>query len=271
MPRTSSASKRKAVPSSAKQHIEVIARSRPLNAKELGEGDASYCISAGKSTTTGLATVKVLVEAGDSAPGIAGTVGEIQRYDFNVDQAFYQDDSNADIYANMGDSIVEHAFAGYNVCILAYGQTGSGKTHTVLGKDSDPGIVPRLCSDLFSKRGECDEQVDITVEMVEIYGKEERMTDLLSDEQWGSDSRLRLRQQDPTTFVVQGTKAYRPTNQAEMMTFVQAGVDKRTVAETAMNHESSRSHSILTIGVSQHRGKTVRDKRPLPRVLLSLA
>ena len=241
----------------SKQHIEVVTRSRPLNSKERAEGDASYCVSAGKPKGE-LATVKLLVEAGDSAPGIPGAAGEVQRYDFCVDRAFYQDDSNEDVYGHMGESILDTAFAGYNVCILAYGQTGSGKTHTVLGKDKDPGIVPRLCADLFRRRSELEEQVDITVEMVEVYGKEERMTDLLSDEQWGTDSRLRLRQQDPTTFIVQGTKAYRPTSQDEMMTFIRAGIDKRTVAETAMNHESSRSHSILTIGVKQHRGKTMR-------------
>ena len=84
------------------------------------------------------------------------------------------------------------------------------------------------------------------------YGKEERMSDLLSDSKWGADSNLKLRQHDPTSFYVQGTKAYQPTDSAQMNIFVQAGVDKRTVAETNMNHQSSRSHSILTISIRQH-------------------
>ncbi len=40
---------------------------------------------------------------------------------------------------------------GYNVCIFAYGQTGAGKSYTMMGKQDDEGIIPRLCKDLFSK------------------------------------------------------------------------------------------------------------------------
>ena len=32
----------------------------------------------------------------------------------------------------------------YNGTIFAYGQTGSGKTHSIMGYDSDPGIIPRV-------------------------------------------------------------------------------------------------------------------------------
>jgi hypothetical protein len=65
---------------------------------------------------------------------------------------------------------------------------------------------------------------------------------------------------------VQGAKNYQPTDKEEMARFITAGVHKRTTAETKMNHQSSRSHSILTISLAQHLGgeETLR----LGRILL---
>lgn len=49
--------------------------------------------------------------------------------------------------------VLEQALGGFNSCIFAYGQTGAGKTHSMMGVDEDPGIVPRMCTDLFSYVG----------------------------------------------------------------------------------------------------------------------
>jgi hypothetical protein len=48
---------------------------------------------------------------------------------------------------------------GYNGTIFAYGQTGSGKTHSMMGNDSDRGIIPRINDYLF-------EQVDIKLKSI---------------------------------------------------------------------------------------------------------
>ena len=257
--RGGSAKKRGGGAKPGKQHVEVIARSRPLNRKELAEGCAEYCVTPGPDKGQ-LATVKLDVEAGEDAPGIPGPAGQTQRYHFNVDRAFYEDEDNSDIYAYLGGRVLDRAFGGYHACLLAYGQTGSGKTHTILGDAADPGIIPRLSEEIFARVAESETKTDVIVEMVEIYGKEERMSDLLSDSRWGSDTVLKLRQQDPTSFYVQGTRTYQPADSAQMDAFVQAGVDKRTVAETQMNHQSSRSHSILTISIRQHLGSgTLRE------------
>jgi hypothetical protein len=165
------------------QHVEVIARTRPLNQKELGEGDSQYCVVAGPPRGQ-LATVRLLAEAGPAAPGIPGPAGSVQTYHFNVDKAFYEDDDNAGVFTYLGGRVLDHAFGGLNVCLLAYGQTGSGKTHTILGDRRDPGLIPRLSEEIFERVGASDVRTEVLVEMVEIYGKEERMTDLLSDDRW---------------------------------------------------------------------------------------
>ena len=52
--------------------------------------------------------------------------------------------------------------------------------NTMMGAQADRGLVPRICEALYerAKQGGCE--VDVSVEMVEIYGKEEQITDLLS-------------------------------------------------------------------------------------------
>ncbi len=39
------------------------------------------------------------------------------------------------VYNDLGKSVLESAFQGYNACVFAYGQTGSGKTHTMMGTE----------------------------------------------------------------------------------------------------------------------------------------
>ncbi|OLY85643.1 Kinesin-like protein KIF1B [Smittium mucronatum] len=91
--------------------------------------------------------------------------------------------SQVDVYNSVAKPLLDHAFLGYNICILAYGQSGSGKTFTMFGDLTSPnslsqeddfeassitngtssadvqyssddfddwGIVPRVCHDLFS-------------------------------------------------------------------------------------------------------------------------
>ena len=58
------------------------------------------------------------------------------------------------VYEDLGEEMLHHAFDGYNVCIFAYGQTGAGKSYTMMGKHDSKdqgGIIPqvsRFCPDM---------------------------------------------------------------------------------------------------------------------------
>ena len=39
------------------------------------------------------------------------------------------------VYKDLGSTVLESAFQGYNACVFAYGQTGSGKTYTMMGTE----------------------------------------------------------------------------------------------------------------------------------------
>jgi kinesin family protein 1 len=72
--------------------------------------------------------------------------------------------------------MLEHAFEGYNVCIIAYGQTGAGKSYTMMGKQDDKvneGIIPRLCKAVFDKVGGEDSDPD-TQYSVEVSQRKHR-------------------------------------------------------------------------------------------------
>ena len=52
-------------------------------------------------------------------------------------------------------------FKGYNICIFAYGQTGAGKSYTMMGSRTDPGLIPRLCNELFARISQPDAEKKI--------------------------------------------------------------------------------------------------------------
>ena len=38
---------------------------------------------------------------------------------------------------------------GFNCCLFAYGQTGAGKSYSMIGYESNRGIVPMACEKIF--------------------------------------------------------------------------------------------------------------------------
>lgn len=54
--------------------------------------------------------------------------------------------SQQQVYRDIGEEMLLHAFEGYNVCIFAYGQTGAGKSYTMMGRQEpgQQGIVPQV-------------------------------------------------------------------------------------------------------------------------------
>ena len=76
--------------------------------------------------------------------------------------------SQEQVYLDLGRELLDHAFAGYNTCLFAYGQTGSGKSYTMMGYGKEPGLIPRICGELFERmdRGaKADPDVSYRVEV----------------------------------------------------------------------------------------------------------
>lgn len=68
---------------------------------------------------------------------------------FTYDEVLDENCSQEQVYTK----VCQHARAvirGYNTTIFAYGSTGSGKSHTMTGTSAQPGIIPRVVSEIFS-------------------------------------------------------------------------------------------------------------------------
>jgi kinesin family protein 1 len=65
--------------------------------------------------------------------------GGVPPKDFTFDFSYWSFDSaapnfatNPKVYADLGVSVLNNAWSGYNCCLFAYGQTGSGSVTCVL-------------------------------------------------------------------------------------------------------------------------------------------
>uniref|UniRef100_A0A8C8IQ80 Kinesin-like protein n=1 Tax=Oncorhynchus tshawytscha TaxID=74940 RepID=A0A8C8IQ80_ONCTS len=180
---------------------------------------------------------------------------------FNFDYSYWShttpDDINyhsqKQVYKDIGEEMLLHAFEGYNVCIFAYGQTGSGKSYTMMGKQDQKdqqGIIPLLCEDLFTKISDSntDNSLSYSVEVsyMEIYC--ERVRDLLNPKNKGN---LRVREHPLMGPYVEDLSKLAVTSYNDIQDLMESGNKARTVAATNMNETSSRSHAVFNIIFTQ--------------------
>lgn len=140
--------------------------------------------------------------------------------------------------------------AGYNGTIFAYGQTGCGKTHTMIGVKGDysqRGIIPNSFDHIFGYLDDANniqKKFLIRCSYLEIYN--EQIRDLLSKH---VDAKLDLKEtKDKGVYVKDLTTCIVKTI-SQIEEFMERGNLNRKTGETAMNKDSSRSHSIFTIYV----------------------
>ncbi|XP_064453193.1 kinesin-like protein KIF13A isoform X8 [Mirounga angustirostris] len=167
------------------------------------------------------------------------------------------DESNTTKYAGqevvfkcLGEGILEKAFQGYNACIFAYGQTGSGKSFSMMGSAEQLGLIPRLCCALFKRISlEQNESQTFKVEVsyMEIYN--EKVRDLLDPK--GNRQSLKVREHKVLGPYVDGLSQLAVTSFEDIESLMSEGNKSRTVAATNMNEESSRSHAVFNIVITQ--------------------
>ncbi|XDV35866.1 hypothetical protein PO909_005734, partial [Leuciscus waleckii] len=187
---------------------------------------------------------------------------------FNFDYSYWSHTSPEDInfasqqqvYRDIGEEMLLHAFEGYNVCIFAYGQTGAGKSYTMMGKQEKDqlGIIPLLCEDLFTKFNDnnTDNNMSYSVEVsyMEIYC--ERVRDLLNPKNKGN---LRVREHPLLGPYVEDLSKLAVTSYNDIQDLMDSGNKARTVAATNMNETSSRSHAVFNIIFTQKRHDSETD------------
>lgn len=167
---------------------------------------------------------------------------------FTYDACYDWDSTQRQVYDESAFPLVESVIEGYNGTIFAYGQTGCGKTHTMMGYKDDPaerGIIPNAFEHIFGFIDQSDNKQTkflVRCSYLEIYNEDIR--DLLSK---NVDSKLELKEDPNRGLFVKDLSQFIVKTIAEIEKLMHQGSGNRKVGETAMNKDSSRSHSIFTI------------------------
>nr|CAD2184133.1 unnamed protein product [Meloidogyne enterolobii] len=148
------------------------------------------------------------------------------------------------LFETIGIDVVNNAFCGFNTCVFAYGQTGSGKSYTMMGTKEEPGLIPRLCKELFQRINQISSNIKVEISFYEVYN--ERIRDLLSN-----SKPLKVREHSLLGPIVEGLSIFQVTNVEQIERFISIGNRQRSTAATLMNEQSSRSHSVFSIKITQ--------------------
>ncbi|CAH2095573.1 unnamed protein product [Euphydryas editha] len=222
------------------QNIQVFVRLRPLNQRE--------------RDIKSLGVVEVI---NGREVVVRQSQQSMHTKRFTFDRAFPPYSKQVEVYQEVVSPLIEEVLAGYNCTVFAYGQTGTGKTHTMVGEaandettwQSDPlaGIIPRALSQLFDELRISNTEYTVRVSYLELYNEE--LFDLLSTSE--DNSKLRI-YEDVTrkgANIVNGLEEITVYNKNEVFKIMAQGQERKRVASTLMNAQSSRSHTVFTIVV----------------------
>ncbi|OXB83491.1 UNVERIFIED_CONTAM: hypothetical protein H355_006338 [Colinus virginianus] len=193
--------------------VKVAVRVRPFNSREMSR--ESKCIIQMSGSTTTILNPKQPKETPKS---------------FSFDYSYWSHTTPADInyasqkqvYRDIGEEMLQHAFEGYN-----------------------------LCEDLFSRINDTtNDNMSYSVEVsyMEIYC--ERVRDLLNPKNKGN---LRVREHPLMGPYVEDLSKLAVTSYNDIQDLMDSGNKARTVAATNMNETSSRSHAVFNIIFTQKR------------------
>ena len=228
-----------------KDFIKVFVRFRPLNDFEndlLSDNCGWETPKYISDTQIGIYSTKEVKDTNAQIPS---------NLIFKYDKIFNSESQQNQIYENVGKRIVGDVMEGYNGTIFAYGQSGSGKTYTMYGPDIFDdvykGIIPRIVEDIFNYVEKADDNIDFQFKLsvLEIY--KEVMYDLLT-QQIGD---IKIQENPETGIVIEGLSEVYLSSIDEFFEYVDLSQSNRKVAETKLNHNSSRSHCILILEVTQ--------------------
>ena len=215
----------------AKGNVRVFCRIRPPLQREISKQKIDIEYRGDNS---------LIIKGEKKANNIGkGVHQDIEQFQFN--RIFKQNDTQEDVFEEISP-LIQSSLDGFNINIFAYGQTGSGKTFTMEGDMSSPekyGIVPRSVDRIFKYFNEelknIGWEIKFYLSVCEIYNKKTR--DLLGEKNVDKTEELKEMEIHSLT---------------EWNSNFGQIAQRRKVAETKMNMESSRSHLIFKIKIHLH-------------------
>lgn len=216
--------------------IKVVARFRPPNKAELASGGDQIVDFETEDTCS--------INSNEAAGA------------FTFDRVFDTNSRQTDVFDFSIRSTVDDILNGYNGTVFAYGQTGAGKSYTMMGADIDDeeqrGIIPRIVEQMFASilRSPGNIEYTVRVSYMEIYM--EKIRDLLAPQ----NDNLPIHEEKSRGVYVKGLLEIYVSSVQEVYEVMRRGGAARATAATNMNQESSRSHSIFVITITQKNVET---------------
>ncbi|XP_019432902.1 PREDICTED: kinesin-like protein KIN-5C [Lupinus angustifolius] len=232
-------------------NVQVLLRCRPFSEDEL------------RSNAPQVVTCNEFNREVAVSQNIAGK--HIDRV-FTFDKVFGPSAQQKDLYEQAVTPIVNEVLEGFNCTIFAYGQTGTGKTYTMEGEckrsksgpnrelPQEAGVIPRAVKQIFDMLESQNDEYSVKVTFLELYNEE--ITDLLAPEELSKVSleekqkkQLPLMEDGKGGVLVRGLEEEIVSSASEIFTLLERGSSKRRTAETLLNKQSSRSHSLFSITI----------------------
>lgn len=227
--------------------MQVLLRCRPLNEDEL-RANIPQVISCNEQRRE----VTVLQNVASK---------QIDRT-FTFDKVFGPKSQQRSLYDQAIVPIVNEVLEGFNCTIFAYGQTGTGKTYTMEGGGriskngelpTNAGVIPRAVRQIIDTLEAQNADYSMKVTFLELYNEE--ITDLLANEESSRSSEdkskrpIALMEDGKGGVLVRGLEEEIVYSASEIYNLIDRGSAKRRTAETLLNKQSSRSHSIFSITI----------------------
>ncbi|EGG05370.1 uncharacterized protein MELLADRAFT_78111 [Melampsora larici-populina 98AG31] len=228
-------------------------------------------LSALNSSTVAIENpVQSTSTASSSTPNASQGHKAIQRFTF--DRVYSPEEGQESIWGSV-ESLVSRFLEGYNVTVLAYGQTSSGKSYTMGTDRLSPsdltdfeaddtlelsseriGIIPRAVHNIFHRIRQLppsSNQTTIKTSYVEIYNED--LIDLVASSSSQSTQlpQVTIREDKDGKIIWSGLKEMKVSNASDVLDLLQRGSSARQTNSTEMNAQSSRSHAIFSLSLTQ--------------------
>ncbi|KAL0426369.1 UNVERIFIED_CONTAM: Kinesin-like protein KIN-5A [Sesamum latifolium] len=228
-------------------NVQVVLRCRPLNEDEI-KARTHLVVSCDELQREVTATQYMAYKQTDRT--------------FVFDKVFGPASQQQELYDNVVAPVVNEVLEGYTWTIFAYGQTGTGKTYTMEGEGrkekngklhENAGVIPRTVQQIFNVLESERADYSMKVTFLELYNEE--ITDLLAVDK-GSNSLhdepkrpLLLMEDGKGAVFVRGLEEEIVSTADEIYAILDRGSAKKHTAETLLNKQSNRSHSIFSITI----------------------
>ncbi|KAG0147379.1 hypothetical protein CROQUDRAFT_656109 [Cronartium quercuum f. sp. fusiforme G11] len=258
--------------------VQVVLRIRPTSFdSNVPTRFQRTVLSALNSTTVAIENaVQPNAGASSSTSGAQQAHKAVQRFTF--DRVYSPDEGQQSIWASV-EGLVARFLEGYNVTVLAYGQTSSGKSYTMgtdrlsaaelaehdSTDDDDStasariGIIPRAVRTIFHRIRQSPttaKQTTIKTSYVEIYNED--LIDLVagSSSSASAPGQVTIREDKDGKIIWSGLKELKVTGAREVMEILERGSSVRQTNSTDMNAQSSRSHAIFSLSLTQRKSNS---------------